>query len=432
MKTKTIKTIEPVVKEGLCTGCGTCVGICPQDAIEMLIDHRKGLYVPLLDKQKCTECGLCFKVCPGYAVDFKQLNLDIFGKEPDDILLGNYINCYLCHATDYDIRYNCSSGGMITALLIFALEEGIIDGALVTRMKKDRPLEPEPFIARTRDEIISAAGSKYCPVPANIALKEILNSKDGEKFAVVGLPCHIHGIRKAAMVNKRLREKIILLLGILCSHTDTFTATELWLRKHGIEKEKVVKLDYRGQGWPGSARILLNDGTTKSMRFEEFIFTHGVYLFTPRRCTLCCDALAKLADITVSDAWLPEIKAQDKTGSSIIVTRTERGEALCQSVKMKQVVELQKLATSDVIRAQGRSRLANKDMKVHFLLSRLFGRIVPNYNTSFPRPCLRNYLRGLATYFNTWVSSQGYPPKLMNLLVHAELLVKRQAKSILK
>jgi coenzyme F420 hydrogenase subunit beta len=47
----------------------------------------------------------------------------------------------------------------------FALEEGIIDGALVTRMKKDRPLEPEPFIARTREEIIEASKSKYCGVP---------------------------------------------------------------------------------------------------------------------------------------------------------------------------------------------------------------------------------------------------------------------------
>jgi len=29
------KTISKVVESGLCTGCGTCVGICPEDAIQM-------------------------------------------------------------------------------------------------------------------------------------------------------------------------------------------------------------------------------------------------------------------------------------------------------------------------------------------------------------------------------------------------------------
>jgi len=74
-------------------------------------------------------------------------------------------------------------------------------------MKKENPLEPEPFIARTKEEIIEASKSKYCPVPANIALKEIMDSKSGEKFAVVGLPCHIQGIRKFEEVNKILKEK---------------------------------------------------------------------------------------------------------------------------------------------------------------------------------------------------------------------------------
>ncbi len=178
------KTISSVAKDGLCTGYGTCVALCPNDAIEMVIDEKKGVYVPKLDGRKCNNCGICMKVCPGHEVDFKGLNLEIFGKEPEDILIGNYLNCYVGHATDYDIRYNSASGGLVTALLIFALEEGLIDGALVTRMKKDKPLEPEPFIARTREEIIEARGSKYCPVPANVALREILEAEEGERFVV--------------------------------------------------------------------------------------------------------------------------------------------------------------------------------------------------------------------------------------------------------
>jgi len=109
------------------------------------------------------------------------------------------------------------------------LENKIIDGAIVTKMKKDNPLEPETFIARTKKDIIESSKSKYCPVPLNIVLREIINSKEDEKFAIVGLPCHINGIINAEKINKKLKDKIIIKFGIFCNHTPNFLATELYL-----------------------------------------------------------------------------------------------------------------------------------------------------------------------------------------------------------
>ena len=128
--------IEEVVKNDICTGCGTCVALCPGEAIKLTINEKKGIYVPKIDEEKCNDCDICYEVCPGHEVDFKQLNLEIFGKEQEDILIGNYLNCYIGHSTNYDIRYNSASGGLVTQLLIFALEEGIIDGALVHKNEK--------------------------------------------------------------------------------------------------------------------------------------------------------------------------------------------------------------------------------------------------------------------------------------------------------
>ena len=176
------------------------MSVCPKLAIDVVKDEYKGIYVPKVKSETCDECGLCLRVCPGYCVDFEELNLRIFGTKPENVLIGNYITCYIGHATDRDIRYNSASGGVITALLIFALEEGIIDGALVTRTNQHEPLEPKVFVARNKHEIISASGSKYCPVPLNSGLKKILNEEG--KFAVVGLPCHIHGIRKFEKIQK--------------------------------------------------------------------------------------------------------------------------------------------------------------------------------------------------------------------------------------
>ena len=199
--------ISGIIKNDLCTGCGICIPICPILAIKLDIDRYRGIYVPEISEKKCNNCYTCMRVCPGYKVNFNQLNTELFHKKPKNPLIGNYQNCYTGHCNNLDIRNESSSGGIITQYLIFALEQKIINGVLVTRMKNDRPWEPEPFIARTKSEIIEASKSKYCPVPANIAINEILKSKKDEKFAVVGLSCHIQGLRKAEQINKKLKDK---------------------------------------------------------------------------------------------------------------------------------------------------------------------------------------------------------------------------------
>ncbi len=53
----------------LCTRCGSCAGVCPEDAIEL--DERK---FPRLIPDRCTRCRLCAAVCPGAEVRFGELS----------------------------------------------------------------------------------------------------------------------------------------------------------------------------------------------------------------------------------------------------------------------------------------------------------------------------------------------------------------------
>ena len=76
--------ITSVVEEGLCTGCGTCEGLCREGAIKTEIDPRKGFYTPRVDEDKCTRCGVCFQVCPGHAVDFEDLAPPVSAESKQD------------------------------------------------------------------------------------------------------------------------------------------------------------------------------------------------------------------------------------------------------------------------------------------------------------------------------------------------------------
>lgn len=392
--------IDSILRDGLCTGCGTCIALCPRNAIELRLNEQNGIYIPELINNKCNDCGLCFKVCPGHGIDFKELNLEIFGKVPENILLGNYLDCYAGHATDNNIRSNSSSGGLITAILIFALEEGLIDGALVTKMKKDKPLEPEPFIARTREEIIEASKSKYCPVPANISLTEILEVEG--RYAVVGLPCHINGIRKAQRINKKLAERIVLHLGIFCNHAPNFVGTKLFLNRLKIKSNEVIKLDYRGEGYPGSMKIVQKSGI-KLISLRDYWTFIGTYFFYPKRCLICSDGICELADISFGDAWLPEL-ADEKIGKSILVSKSVVGKQLLQNIKLKNIVELDNIDARKVIQSQaGMLYFKKKQFPARIKLFK----ISPNNDLTLESDAI-DYLLALFPYLNSRASSNTF------------------------
>lgn len=346
--------IIQIIKNDLCVGCGTCVALCKEEAIKLVINEKKGVFLPLINKKKCKNCSVCFNICPGHEVDFKQLNNKIYGKEPKNNFLGNYLKCFIGYSNNKNLRYNCSSGGIITQILICALKEGIIDGALVTRMKKENPLEPEPFIASTEEEIIEASKSKYCPVPLNLMLKKILKSPKNSKFAVVGLPCHIHGIRKAEIHFKELESKIILYLGLFCGHSPTFSATKFLLKANKIQlNSNVKKINYRGEGWPGGVKLILNDENKFIPHSHKYawgaIFCSSI--FTPYRCLLCPDGTSEFADISVGDAWLPEL-SKDNCGTSIIITRSKRGLEYLKIGDKSNFISLKEVNKEKIIESQ--------------------------------------------------------------------------------
>jgi coenzyme F420 hydrogenase subunit beta len=411
---KKVRVIEQIRNSRICTGCGTCAGVCPTEAIKIHVSE--GIYVPDIKEEKCINCGLCIESCPGYSVNFRSLNMKVFGKQPEDKLLGNYLKCYVGHSNDFEIRYNSASGGIASQLLISALEKGLIDGAIVVRMKKNRPLETEAVIARTRKEILDASKSKYCPAASNEALKQIL--KENGKFAVVGLPCHIHGIRKAEEVCKVLKERIVLRIGLMCSHIVSFPGTELIVEKLGIDKKQVIALSYRGKGWPGKMSVEVNNGSERSIlllgSWTSYWCVFSSHFFTPIRCEMCPDEAAEFADISLGDAWLPELR-HDKIGESIIVTRTKIAEDLLSLAKSTGAVTLLPVDPAKVKQTQGLNLKFKKDFfGKRLLILRQFGYQTPKFDVPTERTWSPiDFSRVFYPYFNIKLSSNRHIKSLL-------------------
>jgi coenzyme F420 hydrogenase subunit beta len=248
------------------------------------------------------------------------------------------------------IRYNSSSGGVIIELLSYLFTNKKITAALVTKMSDINPLISEPVIVHSPEELCDTIGSKYCPVPLNIELKKILSSPDAERYAVVGLPCHIRALRNAEVLIPRLKRKMIYHLGLMCSATQDFRGTECILRENGIQAGDVSKISYRGMGWPGGMSVILKDGVQRSIPLGKYHNAH-FQAFTLERCLFCRDHTNELSDISFGDAW--HLKRSGGDGLSQIITRTKFGDELMRNLVTDGLITLNQSEYADVSMAQG-------------------------------------------------------------------------------
>jgi len=226
-----------------------------------------------------------------------------------------------------EIREKASSGGVITQLLVYLLEEKKINGAVVTIADPEKPWRAKPILAKSKDEIIEGAQSKYGISPVNQVLRQ-LRETDG-KFALVGLPCHVHAIRKLAEIDPSLLEKISPILGLYCHITlETEAVTDL-VEISKISPCDVQKLEFRSGKWPGFMGVKLRDGTFKRLHKGNYKSAFNILsrLYYPRRCLYCVDATNELADISVADPWIRDKNGKYLYGNgwSMVIERTEKG-----------------------------------------------------------------------------------------------------------
>ena len=142
---------------------------------------------------------------------------------------------------------------MASQFLIFLLEKGYIDGAVVTAFDPKNELLVRSYIAHNREEVLQAKSSKYAPVSLH-GMAQAIKQEDGTRYVIVGLPCHIQGFRKLEAIDRKFREKIAGYFAIYCSSGRTFYLTEHVFKERDIRKEDLTCFAYRDEGLPRFSR----------------------------------------------------------------------------------------------------------------------------------------------------------------------------------
>jgi coenzyme F420 hydrogenase subunit beta len=320
-----------VITSGLCTGCAGCVIACPHDVIGYA--HEPGKYKPFhleeeLGADNCIHgekgCTSCTRACPRFRLWEPEANEHLFGREREpDEMAGIYRDILLVRAKDGEVHERGQDGGLVSAILIWCLENDIIDAALSSELEGDgNSWKARPFVATNREEVLRGAGSRYTYSANTLAYRDALEAGHNN-LALVGMSCQtsigpVMWHRKIGKVGKPIR----LNIGLLCSKSfDDSIFEELFLAKYGLRREDMVKMNIKGV-----FQIWMRNGDYHEINLKE------CHAWTRDGCNYCPDFAAEHADISTGGIG----KDNDWT---LTVVRTDLGEAVIKGMLDDGIIE---------------------------------------------------------------------------------------------
>ena len=225
-----------------------------------------------------------------------------------DLELGTYRNLFSAKS-----QIEGQDGGVVTALLLKGMHEGLFDVAIVARRKNGYNAEAEA--AETAEDILASKGTVYHRVSTTKKLRELL-SEGKKRIAVVCTPCEITAIRKIQQTLSRDIE--ITVIGLFCfgAFNPQRLKEEIKIQL-GADLDKAMKTQVK-QG----KFIVWIEGKELSCGIKDLDRA------SEKACNFCGDFVSRLSDVSVGSAG-------NKIGYSTVIVRSNRGAKLTSGLDVE-------------------------------------------------------------------------------------------------
>ncbi len=298
------------IEKAMCTGCGACCKVCPQDCLHLVPDQY-GFPYPEIDG-KCINCGICDLICP-------VLHKHRYSSQ----------TAYAAWSRDEEIRMRSSSGGVFTVLAERILSDmGSVYGAVYA----------EDFSVRHEriSNVKKCNGAKY--VQSNLdntfhSIKEDL--ENGRPVLFSGTPCQNAGLK--SFLQKDYGN--LICVDFICHGVPSPHAWRSYIKfrekkdtKSGFIRD--INLRSKKSGWSHyaySVEFSYSDGAQYLVPNGDDIYMKMFVNDYINR--LSCSACAfkgenRCSDITLGDFWgiwdlYPDM--DDNKGVSSVIVSTEKG-----------------------------------------------------------------------------------------------------------
>ncbi|MCB9023622.1 MAG: Coenzyme F420 hydrogenase/dehydrogenase, beta subunit C-terminal domain [Lentimicrobiaceae bacterium] len=423
------------MKSDLCNRCGSCVGLSEG---KIVFVDREGDFRPVI-KEVPDEAmsARILNACAGKEFSFPEYRKHFYAETPSfHTYTGPYNGIFIAHSTNETIRKTGASGGMISAILIWMLKRGWIDGAVVTGMSKEKPWLAQSFIATSPDEILEAAQSKYIITSVNEILPEIAAFKG--KLAYVGLPGQIQSIRKLQHAGDSTVANIKYIFGPFYGNTLHFSSVRSFLKSYRIKDyTNISKLYFRYGEWPGNMRVEMTDG--RAVELPKFHANYLIPFHILKNSLLCTDLSNEFTDISGGDAWAPVYEERGK-GFSMVISRSDTGKEILLQMEKEGLIALTPISIDEAITMHSHGYdLKKRGTFIRIRFRKMLGLPVPDYgytlsDFTFTRYFMEIMIDALFLTLGTaparWLVEQFSPSFIGKLFEHSRKIWKKSTHKI--
>lgn len=336
--------IEDVHQRDLCIGCGACVDLCPY------FKNFKGKTAQLFP---CTLTqGRCYAYCPKAEVDLNDLTRKTRGVAYDGSPLGIYRTVLAARAGNKMPAGGVQGGGTVTALMTYAMQNGVIDAAALTDRQA---LIPAARLVTGWQDIAGCATSKFMASPTVSALN--LAVKEGyRRIGIVGTPCQMTAVaqmRSNPLAQEAHHVPVALTIGLFCNWSlDTRQLIDLLSDK--LDTAGIRKMDIPPP--PADTMVLETDHGRVAVALSD------IKPLIPHTCFICMDMTSELADLSVG-------MFEGQPGWNTLIIRSDSGAAIVERAQHEGFIETADFPAEN-LQHLARAAAAKKDRSLRTLIRR--------------------------------------------------------------